>query len=373
MALRRRGVAATLDAWPGYVDALSTLLMVITFVLLVFVLAQAFLSVKLSHKDTELQTLDRQIAQLSDMLSLEKGRNAELTLAVAGLNKQVTAAEAARDALRQKLAADESQLTEDQAAASAAAANSAALSAQLADAATQQQSAEARMTMLAQAADTATASRDKINADAAQIALLNKQVAQLRLQLAAISSDLDLAKKSDAAKTTQINDLTARLNLALANKVQELKRYRSEFFGRLRQVLKGVNGVQIVGDRFVFQSEVLFPVDSAELSPAGQTQLRKLATTLAQVAPRIPTDIPWILRVDGHADPQPIRENGKYLSNWELSAERAINVVRYLSAQGVPAKHLAAAAFGDTEPLVPGHTPADYAHDRRIELRLTDR
>ncbi len=373
MALRRRGVAATLDAWPGYVDALSTLLMVITFVLLVFVLAQAFLSVKLSRKDTQLQVLDRQIAQLSDMLSLEKSRNADLTLAVAGLNKQVLAAEGERDTLRKTVAADTAKLQQDEAAASAAAANNAALSAQVADAATEQKSAAARMAMLEQAADAATASRDKVNADAAQIALLNKQLEQLRLQLSAISNDLDLAQKANTSKTATIKDLTQKLNVALADKVEELKRYRSEFFGRLRAVLKGVKGVQIVGDRFVFQSEVLFPVDSAELSASGKAQLRKLAKTIEQIAPEIPAKLHWILRVDGHADPQPIRENGKYLSNWELSAERAINVVRYLTAQGVPADHLAATAFGDTQPLVPGHTAADYARDRRIELRLTDR
>ena len=373
MALRRRGVAATLDAWPGYVDALSTLLMVITFVLLVFVLAQAFLSVKLSRKNTELQVLDRQIAQLTDMLSLEKSRNADLTLAVAGLNKQVATTEAERDSLRKTVAADQATLQQDKSAAAAAAANSATLSAQLADAATEQKSAAARMAMLAQAADAATASRDKVNADAAQIALLNKQLEQLRLQLTAISADLDLAQKANTSKTATINDLTQKLNVALANKVEQLQRYRSEFFGKLRAVLKNVKGVQIVGDRFVFQSEVLFPEDSAELSTSGQAQLRKLASTIEQIAPQIPAKLHWILQVDGHADPLPIRSDGKYLSNWELSAERAINVVRYLTAQGVPANHLAATAYGDTQPMVPGHTAADYARDRRIELRLTNR
>jgi chemotaxis protein MotB len=373
MPRRRRGPATTLDAWPGYVDALSTLLMVITFVLLVFVLAQAFLSVKLSARDTELAQLDRQIAQLSDMLSLEKGRDSDLTLAVAGLNKQVQSAEAERDALRTQLAGAQAQLQSDQAAAAASRAAQATLQAQLADAATDQKSAAARMQILQAQAQTASAMQDKVTSDDAQIALLNKQLAQLRLQLTAISADLDLANSTNTTKTAQIKDLTQKLNLALANKVEELQRYRSEFFGKLRDVLKNVHGVQIVGDRFVFQSEVLFPVDGATLSDPGKAQLKKLAATLEQIIPQIPPDLNWILRVDGHADPQPIVTNGQYLSNWELSAERAINVVRFLIAQGVPQNHLAATAFGDTQPLAPGHTAADYARDRRIELRLTDR
>ena len=373
MALRRRGGQATLDAWPGYVDALSTLLMVITFVLLVFVLAQAFLSVSLSNKDTELQTLDRQIAQLTDMLSLEKGRTAELNLAVAGLNTSMLNAQTERNRLRQDLAAAQTKVQSEQAANADLRGQNTTLAAQLSDTQTEAKSTDSRMQVLRAQADSATAVTDKITTDEAQIALLNQQLTQLRLQLAAISTALDLAQTSDKAKAAQINDLTARLNIAMANKVEELQRYRSEFFGKLREVLKGRPGITIVGDRFVFQSEVLFPVGSADMSASGQTQIRALATTLLQIAKQIPPTLPWIMRVDGHADRQPLTGAGKFTSNWELSAERAINVVRFLIAQGVPANHLAATAFADTQPLAPGSTPADYAKNRRIELRLTDR
>jgi chemotaxis protein MotB len=373
MPLRRRGHTTTLDAWPGYVDALSTLLMVVMFVLLVFVLAQAFLSVSLSGKDTELQRLNAQIAQLSDMLSLEKSRSADLTLSLAGLNKAVQDAQTERDGLRQQLAAAQTALAAAQTQASALHDQTTTLFAQLSDAQTEAKSAATRMQALQTQAAAAAGATDTIAANQAQIKLLNQQLAQLRLQLASVSAALDLSKTSDTAKTAQIKDLTTRLNLALANRVQQLERYRSEFFGKLREVLKNVPGVSIVGDRFVFQSEVLFPVGSADLSGPGEDQLRKLATTLLQISKQIPPGLHWILRVDGHADRQQLSGTGQFKSNWELSAERAINVVRFLIAQGVPATRLAATAFGDTQPIAPGGTQADYARNRRIELRLTDR
>jgi chemotaxis protein MotB len=170
----------------------------------------------------------------------------------------------------------------------------------------------------------------------------------------------------------QIANLSSRLNVALASKVEELQRYRSEFFGRLREVLQNRPDIQIVGDRFVFQSEVLFPVGSADMTPAGQEQVRALAATLKQIAAEIPKDLNWILRVDGHADRQPV-SGGQFASNWELSAQRAINVVKLLAQEGVPSNRLAATGFGEFQPLDGTEGPASYARNRRIELRLTDR
>jgi len=206
----------------------------------------------------------------------------------------------------------------------------------------------------------------------AQIALLNQNVDQLKAQLAAVAQALDLAQAQGRDKDAQIANLGQKLNAALAAKVQELQQYRSEFFGKLRQVLAGRPGIQIVGDRFVFQSEVLFPVGSADLTASGVAQMTALAVTIKDIATEIPSDIPWVLRVDGHTDPQPVK-GGQFSSNWELSAERAITVVKLLIADGVPPDHLAAAAFGEYQPIVQGDTPDDYAKDRRIELRLTDR
>jgi chemotaxis protein MotB len=207
----------------------------------------------------------------------------------------------------------------------------------------------------------------------AQIALLNRQMDELRAQMAQVAKALDVAEAAGRDKDAQIANLGSRLNAALAAKVEELQRYRSEFFGRLRDVLAGRQGIQVVGDRFVFQSEVLFPVGSADLTPAGQEQIRKLAATIKQIAAEIPPNLNWVLRVDGHADRQPVSGGKGFASNWELSSQRAINVVKLLIAEGVPAEHLAATGFADYQPLDSADTPEAYAKNRRIELRLTDR
>jgi chemotaxis protein MotB len=208
----------------------------------------------------------------------------------------------------------------------------------------------------------------------ALIALLNQRIEQLRGQLASTSSNLDLTQQQNKDKDVQIADLGQKLNVALAAKVEELQQYRSEFFGKLRTVLANRSGITVVGDRFVFQSEVLFPVGSAELTPAGVAQMTTLAVTIKDIALEIPSDLRWVLRVDGHTDPQPVK-GGQFVSNWELSAQRAITVVKLLIADGVPADHLAATAFGEYQPFGPADrdTPDAYAKDRRIELRLTDR
>jgi len=206
----------------------------------------------------------------------------------------------------------------------------------------------------------------------AQVAALNQQMEQLRAQLAAISQALDLSEAEAKGKDVQIATLSARLNTALAQKLEELQRYRSDFFGRLREVLANRPGIQIVGDRFVFQSEVLFPVGTADLTPAGQDQMHQLAATLKQIEQEIPSDVNWILRVDGHADRQPI-SGGAFASNWELSSERAINVAKLLIADGIPSNRVAATGFAEYQPLDPADTPEAYAKNRRIEIRLTDR
>ena len=310
---RRRGAGNGLDAWPGYVDALSTLLLVVIFVLLVFVLGQAFLSVALTGRQHALDRLTLQIARLTTMLSLEETNEARLRISASTLGDELALS-------RRDLAS-------------------------------------ARMLSAG---------------EAASVTLLNAQLVELREQLAAVAAALDLSHQQLAARDTHIADLDRKLNLALADKVEELKRYRSEFFGELQQVLAGEKGVSVVGDRFVFQSEVLFPVGSAQLSPAGAAQIRKLAATLKGIGPKIPPDLPWVLRVDGHADRQRARGVTED-TNWELSTARAISVVRLLIAQGIAPAHLAAAGFGEFQPLDPGTTAAAFARNRRIELRLTDR
>ncbi|MFQ3623843.1 MAG: peptidoglycan -binding protein, partial [Acetobacteraceae bacterium] len=207
----------------------------------------------------------------------------------------------------------------------------------------------------------------------AQVALLNRQIEELRAQIGRLAAALDAAEEAGRDKDAQIANLGQRLNLALAARVEELQRYRSEFYGRLREVLGNRPGIQVVGDRFVLQSEILFPAGSAELNPEGAEQIRRLAGAIREIARDIPPEIPWILRVDGHADRTPIAPGGRFASNWELSAARAITVVRLLALLGVPEARLAATGFGEFQPIDPGETPEALARNRRIELRLTDR
>lgn len=207
----------------------------------------------------------------------------------------------------------------------------------------------------------------------AQAALLSRQLAEIRGQLAALNSALEASEARGRDQQTQIANLGARLNTALAARVEELQRYRSDFFGRLRQVLGERPGIQIVGDRFVFQSEVLFGVGSADLSGEGADRIRDLAITLREIIREIPQDVNWVLRVDGHADASPIRPGGVFASNWELSAARAVNVVRLMVTLGIPPERLAATGFGEFQPVDPADTAAARARNRRIEFRLTDR
>jgi chemotaxis protein MotB len=422
--VRRHG-GNGLDAWPGYVDALSTLLMVIIFVLLVFVLAQAFLTVTLSGRSHQLDSANQRLAELADALSLEQGKAANLQSSVSQLSQQLAARSAERDQLA-------SQLADANAAAQAATSANARLQTQLTASSAQADAAKAQLeemkrqiaeldktvalskdTLQTKLSDLATlttqaraleALRDELEKQAqdaaaramteqqrreavqaqltdekklgdsarAQIALLNQQIDQLKIQLASIASALDLTQQQNNQKDAQIANLGQKLNVALAAKVEELTQYRSEFFGKLRTVLANRSGITIVGDRFVFQSEVLFPVGSADLTQAGTAQMTTLAVTIKDIAAEIPPDLHWVLRVDGHTDPQPVK-GGQFASNWELSAARAINVVKLLIADGVPADHLAATAFGEYQPFGPGDTSDAFAKDRRIELRLTDR
>ena len=429
--VRRHG-GNGLDAWPGYVDALSTLLMVIIFVLLVFVLSQAFMTVALSGRGHELEKANQQLTALADALSLERGKSAELQLSVAQLGTVVSTRTADRD----RLAA---QLVDANLAIEAATMANAHLQAQLTDTASQANAAQSQLldaqtqlsemkrqiaeldrtvavdkdTLQTKLSELATLSnqsralealRDQLEKQAqdaavrvtteqqrreavqaqladekklgdsgrAQVALLNQQIDQLKSQLASIAASLELTQQQNNDKDIQITNLGAKLNVALAAKVEELQQYRSEFFGKLRSVLANRPGITVVGDRFVFQSEVLFSVGSADLTQSGVAQMTTLAVTIKDIASEIPPELKWVLRVDGHTDPQPVR-SGQFTSNWELSAERAITVVKLLIVDGVPADHLAAAAFGEYQPFGSGDTPDAYAKDRRIELRLTDR
>lgn len=340
LSRNRRGERG-IDYWPGFVDALSTFLLAIIFMLSVFMLAQFFLSREIAGKDNVMTRLNQQIAELSDLLQLERGQRQGLQENLSAISATLGTTEQDRRRL---------QALADQAQGQAGAASSRA------------QTLEGEVTLQRQAAQAALA----------QVELLNQQIAALRRQFAAIENALQASEARDRDSQTRISDLGRRLNLALAQRVQELSRYRSEFFGRLREILADRPDIRVVGDRFVFGSEVFFASSQAVLEPGGRAELDKLAEALTQVARDIPADIPWVLRVDGHTDARPIG-GGRFASNWDLSAARAIAVVQYLVSKGIPPQRLVAAGFGEFQPIEQGDSPEALARNRRIELRLTDR
>jgi chemotaxis protein MotB len=367
---RRRGNGANgLEAWPGYVDALSTLLMVTIFVLLVFVLAEAFLSSALTGSDNTISRLKEQIAELTQSLSMETSKDSTLSQELAALNAQLATAQAANASLNQQLSTDNTTISSLQSAQKS-------LQDQLSDAQAQAASAAGQISELQAAADSSDLKSKLTDAqtlnkqDAAQIALLNQQMAALRAQLAAIQVALDAAKAADAKDNVQITDLGKQLNEALARKVEELQQYQSVFFKALSQSLKGEKNIKVVGDRFVFESDVLFPVDEATITPAGKAEIAQVASAVKQIAAKIPANVNWVLSVDGYADAQPIK-GGPYKSNFDLSAARALAVLDLLIADGVPSNRLVTSGMGANNPIAPGNTPADYAQNRRIEFRLT--
>jgi chemotaxis protein MotB len=329
---RMRARARTVDYWPGFVDALSTLLLVFVFLLSVFMIAQYFLSQEITGKENVLARLTSQIRQLSEILALERANTGSLEEQLASLRASLRTAETERDKLRGA-------------------------------------GGGVDVKALASELDAERALSEK---QISQIALLNQQIAALRRQLAAVEDALEASEKRDRESQSKIADLGQRLNVALAQRVQELQRYRSEFFGRLREILGNRPEIRVVGDRFVFQSEVFFDRGSAALRAEARPELDKLASALLDLEKQIPTDIPWVLRVDGHTDTRPIA-TAQFPSNWELSAARAISVVQYLIGRGLRADRLVAAGFGEFQPLDSSTGEESFSRNRRIELKLTER
>jgi chemotaxis protein MotB len=343
MALARgRRERRTIDYWPGFVDALSTLLLAIMFLLSVFVLAQFLLSQEITGKDEVLDRLNSQINELTQLLALERSNVQDAEDTLEGLRASLDNAESERDRLQQLL---------DRGAGAGAA-------------------ADQKIGELAGQLD----SEKQISQRAlSQVELLNQQIAALRKQIGALEAALEVSEQRDRESNTKIADLGRRLNVALAQRVQELNRYRSDFFGRLREILSDRENIRIVGDRFVFQSEVLFPSGSDVINPAGQAEMKKLADAIIELQREIPPEINWVLRVDGHTDNIQLSGTGRFRDNWELSSARATSVVKFLIANGVPANRLVAAGFGEFQPLDAADTQEARDRNRRIELKLTER
>src|SRR5665213_1028856 len=340
LARARRGDSG-MNYWPGFVDALSTLVLGIIFLLTVFVVVQFYLQQEVAGKDTALTRLNAQIAELTDLLAMEKTGKANLQDQLAQLTASLATATDDRDKYKSQ--------------AEGAGANIATSQGKVSELSGQIEGEK------------------KISSKAlAQVEILNQQIAALRRQLAAIEVALNASEQKDNEAQNHIADLGQRLNVALAQKVQELTKYRSDFFGKMRAILGNRPDVRIVGVCFLLQSELFFDTGTADLLPAATTELDKVAGALSGLEKQIPTDIPRVLRVDGHTDVRPIT-GGQFKSNWGLSAARAIAVVQYLVAKGVSPQRLVAAGFGEFQPIDTGTNEDAYKRNRRIEFKLTER
>lgn len=396
MALARLGGNRRNESytWPGFVDALATLLMVIIFVLMVFVLIQVNLAYRVSGQDATLGEMRQQLVSLTELLNLERKASTDLASDLARISNQLAATSAEKDDVLAQLAAAAStliardneieRLNKLQAeTADSLAANLAAMEQQTADHQATLADAETRLAAVlerlaqAQLENSNTNRRAneleaENNASRAEILQMTNATNALRQRIETLTALLGQMEAQAARDKVAIASLGKSLNNALASRVQELQQFRSEFFGRLREVLSGRDEVQIVGDRFVFQSEVLFDQGQANIGTGGEEQLQKLAVTLADIATKIPSDINWVLQVDGHTDDIPIRA-GRFADNWDLSTERALSVVRFLVDQGVPANRLAATGYGEFQPLDPGNNDDARRRNRRIEMKITQR
>ncbi len=358
----RRRSAGGSDTWPGFVDALSSLLLVIIFLLSVFVLAQFFLGQALSGRDAALEKLNEQVLELGDLLALERQTTADLRANINQLSASLTNANMTREELLAQVDDLQNRLSMAQ-----------SRMGQVAKSSEEQMSElETLRTRYAETQTSLVKEQEKSRAAKSQVDLLTQQLASLRQQLARLEQALQISEQKDKEQQATIVNLGKRLNAALASKVEELARYRSEFFGRLREVLGNRSDIRIQGDRFIFESEVLFGSASDQLGSEGKVQMAKIAKTLLELAENIPPEVNWILRVDGHTDILPINTE-RFPSNWELSTARAISVARFLQSQGVPPERLAATGFGPYQPIDARNTPEAYKRNRRIELKLTER
>ena len=380
LAAFSRHSRTSVNIWPGFVDALAALLIIVIFLLMVFVISQFYLQNTLSGRERALDLLNQRVSELAEMLSLERQANADLNLSIEQLSAQLQSSLGEKDKMEATIGELTSALRKSEQ-------SVASLKSDLESAGQRLTSLQERLikeqrsnsealaniesryrestSALTQEREFTEKQRDSLN-------LLNQQIAAMRNQLAILNEALEAAERKDKENQVKISNFGKRLNVALAGKVQELAKYRSEFFGRLREVLGERKDIRVVGDRFVFQSEVLFDSGSDALGLEGQKQLNRLAETFLEIAATIPDGLDWVLRIDGHTDLIPI-DNKRFRSNWELSAARAISVVKFLIKVGIPANKLAAAGFGEFSPLDPQNNEVAFRRNRRIEIKLTQR
>ena len=376
MALARRARGAEGFIWPGFVDGLATLLMVIIFVLMVFFLIQINLAQRVSGQDATLGQLRTEISELAELLNIERQKSGELAAANQQLALELDASKAEIEGLAGQVRNLELGLGE-------ASTEADELRRQLADATERAAAAEeeasdirtrlaGREAEISKLVDELSGRNESLGASQREIQTLTQSVEALRVKLGELEALLD-EKEAEAREAKEVSvNLTQRLNDALSSKVVELQRFRSEFFGQLREILEDRSDIRIVGDRFVFQSEVLFDQGSADIGADGEAQLLELSDALREISAKIPSDIDWVLQVSGHTDTLPI-SSGRYRDNWDLSTDRALSVVRFLVLSGIMPDRLSATGFGEFQPIDPGGSPAALARNRRIEFKLTTR
>jgi len=377
LARSRSRTRRSADIWPGFVDAISTLLLVLIFLLTIFISSEFLLSKLLTNKDDALEDLNIQIYQLSELLSLEKRENKDLTSTISKLNDKLNDSSVTSDLLSMEFSNLKNKNIELNSLLNSLKASTILIKKENKNLDIKNSNIESELkkllsTLKATKVNLIKAEEEVKLSEAAknQVSLLNMQVAELREQLNIIQNLLDINLENIKKKDIQIVELGRKLNTALAVKVGELTQYKSEFFGRLRSILGNRDDIQIVGDRFIFQSEVLFASGSAEVAIEGVLELTKLSKILLDITKDIPTDIPWVLQIQGHTDQNPIN-TPLYPSNWELSAARAISVGRVLISSGVSSDKISVAGFAEFQPLEFGNSASSFRKNRRIEIKLT--
>ena len=370
--IRRRHVDYT---WPGFVDALSSLLMVIIFVLMIFVLSQFFLSQKMSGQDEALVKLKSNLIELSELLSLERESNIALTSdlsilekKIIGLKEQFEKEKIVNDRNNEELKNNvkiinfnKNKIKELDAILNKKIQEAKLYSKNMIDLS---QNLEKKESKIKKKDALLRANQEEVNK-------LTRASIQLRNKLSQLQTLLSAYKAKDKKEKIKTLNIGKDLNSALARKVEELQRFKSEFFGRVRELIKGRPEIRVVGDRFVFQSEVLFSTGSVEIGPKGQLEMVRLAATLMEIEKSLPTDIDWILQIEGHTDNLPVKNGQIYKDNWELSTKRALSVLRYLIKQGIKPSRLSASGYGSFQPVDKKNNPQARKKNRRIEMKIT--
>ena len=361
--------------WPGFVDALSSLLMVIIFVLMIFVISQFFISQKMSGQDEALIKLKKNLTELSELLSLERGTTSELTSQLSVLEEKIIVIK--EELIKEKeitkqyqeeirgtkniIALNESEINELKIALEEKIKNS-----------TQLRNEVSNLDKQVNQKNLEIQSKDKIlKANKEEVNQLISTTLKLKNKLTQLQTLLSAYKAKDKKENVKTLNLGKDVNSALARRVEELEKFKSDFFGRVKELIKGRKEIRVVGDRFVFQSEVLFSLGSEELGVEGQLEMQKLAATLMEIEKSLPTDIDWILQIEGHTDSLPVKKGQTYRDNWELSTKRALSVLRFLIKQGIDPNRLSASGYGSFQPIDKKNTKSARMKNRRIEMKIT--